>query len=500
MSACLLALDAGTGSGRAAVFDSGGALLACVAREWTYERTDFPGDLAPGHRFDPDVFWGALCDVTRAALERARVAPADVAGVAATSQREGCVFLDRAGRELLAAPNFDARGALEGVEIAERIGLERAYRITGHTPPLIFPLARYLWWRKRFPAEPIAGVLMISDWVTWKLTGERVAEPTNAGESMLYDLERGDWSDEILAAFDIPREVLPRLVTPGDLAGHVRPAAARQMGLLEGTPVYAGGADTQCALLGSGVTAVGSAGAVLGTTAPVQLVSARPFVDLDRYLWAGAHVLPGRFVLESNAGDGGKAYRWLLELLGVSAETAGTYERIAAEAAAADPDGAVFSYFGPSIFNLRTLNPGKPAGILFPYPFGRPRPGRAELLLGFLESLAFAVRANLEQIEAVAGSAIDGVTLSGGMTQTPLVGRLVAQVTERSVSVAAVAESASLGCAVLAAAGSGLHADVAAAERAMVRQVELPRSDPGRYPERYRKWRELYDVLERTNV
>src|SRR5262249_13749583 len=148
--------------------------------------------------------------------------------------------------------------------------------ITGHTPPYIFPLARYLWFRKHHDAGRVDALLMLNDWITFLLSGERVAEHSNAGESMLYDVSRRDWSPDILDTLDIPRAILPRLRPAGARAGSVTARAAAATGFPEGTPVFVGGADTQSALLGSGVYQPGQTAAVLGTTAPVQMVTEGP--------------------------------------------------------------------------------------------------------------------------------------------------------------------------------------------------------------------------------
>ena len=91
--------------------------------------------------------------------------------------------------------------------------------------------------------------------------------------------------------------------------------AAAATGLPEGTPVFAGGADTESALLGAACTSTGQIGAVLGTTTPVQMVVGTPLLDPDCNLWTSSHVVPERWVLESNGGDTGSTYRWLLELM-----------------------------------------------------------------------------------------------------------------------------------------------------------------------------------------
>lgn len=499
-SPCFLALDAGTGSGRAAILDADGQLLACAQEEWGYSESQYPGDFLPGYQFEPDAFWAILCRAARAAIERSNVSPADIAGVAATSQREGCVFLDERGRELLATPNFDSRAIAEGLEVIDRLGSERIYRLTGHNPPFPFPLSRLLWWRKRFAETPVARFLMIGDWATYRLTGEQLVDPSNAGESLLFDVEKQEWSEEIFETFQLSPSVRPRLVPAGTPAGRVRSEVARVMGLREGTPVFTGGADTQCALLGSGVVEPGEASAVVGTTTPVQLVIDRPLFDMERQLWLGAHVVSKRWVLESNAGDTGKAYLWLLDLLNLKPERASDYSRIEELASRASADCPVFSYIGPSVFDLRTMNPTRPAGLIFPYPFGRRRPGPAELVLGFLESIAFAVRANLEQIEQATSRRIPRLSVSGGMTQGRLVVRLISEVTRLPLRVSTVAETAALGCALLAAVGAGVYPDLETAVRRAVHFDEVPPAEPGPAHDRYEKWRELFGQLAETAV
>ena len=501
MAPYFLALDAGTGSGRAAIFDARGRLLACAAREWSYEIAQYPGDFVPGHQFDAEKFWAILCGATREALERAKIPAREIAGVAATSQREGSVFLDAEGRELLATPNYDSRGFMEGVEVLERLGgPERLYHLTGHVPPFIFALSRLLWWRKRFPEQPVATTLMISDWVTYRLTGERVAEPTNAVESLLCDVSTLRWSEEIAEACELPRSLLPTLVACGARAGRVHAVAAAATGIVEGTPVFAGGADTQCALLGSGVVAADEAGAVLGTTGPVQRVLESPVFDDARHLWVGAHVIPGRWILESNAGDLGKAYLWMLQLFGFAPENAADFARIEAEAESAGLEAPVYAFLGPSIFDLRSLNPGRAAGMLFPYPFGRRRPKRAEFLLGFLENVAYAVRANLEQLEAATGKKVDHLTVSGGMTQSRLLCRLISQVTQIPLHVSRVIETAALGCALLAGTGAGVYRDLDDAVTTAVAHDTIAPVDPGPYQARYKTWRELFATLNAITV
>jgi len=495
---CFVTLDAGTGSGRCVVVDAGGRVLAKAHEPLTYDVVIDPSfPMVRGFDLDPDRFWGALARCARRAM--ADLPPgASVRGVIATSQREGCVFLDRDGRVLYAGPNLDARAAMEGLEAEGQVPSGRLHAITGHAPPYIFPLARYLWFRKHHDATRIVSLLMLNDWITFLLSGERVAEESNACESMLYDVTARAWSDELLETFGIPSAILPGVCPTGAVAGRVTADAARATGIPVGTPVFAGGADTESALLGSGVFEVGATGAVLGTTTPVQSVTDRAVIDPAGNLWTSCHVVPGRWVLESNGGDTGGSYRWLLELLYGAADADAHARADAAAAEVEDTGRHVFAHIGPAIFNLAEMNPFQPAGLLFRFPMlHMDRPTRGELLRGFFENVAFAIRGNCEQITAVIGRDIDRLWVSGGMTQSPTLLGILAATLGRPLLVAEVPESASVGCAILAAVGAGVHADLPTAVAAMVRTRTVS-PDPSRtavLDDRYQKWREIYRTL-----
>jgi sugar (pentulose or hexulose) kinase len=497
----LVALDAGTGGGKCTVFDPSGRLLAAHQEGWSYTVTRHPEmPFIRCFSFDPEAFWDVMCRCVRAALERAAIDPREVAGVATTSQREGCVFLDASGREIYAGPNLDARGFAEGMEVLAALGGERLYQITGHCAPFIFPLARYLWFRKQ-DSRAVAHLLMINDWLTYRLSGELAAEPSNATESMLFDLRARGWSEEILERFDIPAEILPSVVLPGTKVGTVSATAAKQCGLSAGTPVLVGGADTQCSLLGAGALDAGDTAATLGTTTPVQTVVAEPKFDPAANLWAGCHVVPDRWVLESNAGDTGDAYQWLLELLAGDRPPA---ERFAlAEAWAAEvPAIEALAFVGPSIFDLTKMRPNKPGGILFPFPSMHLRPGRGALVRAFLESVGFAIRANLAQIAALTGAPPSSLFLSGGMMRSRALVTLIRDITGLPVRLGAEPESAALGCAILTAAGTGLYPDVTAAARAMIvhREEQPDPEKSARFEDGYAKWRALYDTLDNLSI
>lgn len=491
--------DAGTGGAKCTIFDLDGVLRGYHTESWTYTvraHRDVP--LVKEYAFDPDAFWDILSRCMRAALAQAAIPPAEVVGVVTTSQREGCVFLAADGRELYAGPNLDSRGFLEGLEILGSLGAERLYAITGHSAPFIFPLARYLWYRKQ-GGEPVARILMINDWMSFRLCGAMSAEPSNATESMLFDFRARGWSDEILALYEIPAAILPPIVRSGEEIGRVHAAAAASTGLRQGTPVFAGGADTQCALLGAGAVDAGDTAAILGTTTPVQAVVAAPLLDPGGNLWAGCHVVPDRWVIESNGGSTGDAYLWLLDLLvGVDGDRHARAEALAAAA----QERAAYTFVGPRVFDLTRIRPDMPGGILFPFPTLQLRPSAGELLRAFFCSIAFAVRANMAQIAAVTGRSADALIVGGGMSRNALLTQLVADSCGVAVQRAVEPQSTGLGSAMLVAVGAGAHADAAHAVAAMCRHEEIAPNPARRdaLDAGFHKWRELYDGLESHSI
>jgi autoinducer 2 (AI-2) kinase len=494
-----VALDAGTGGGKCVIFDATGAVLGAQREPWSYDLS-FNADVpfVKEFSFSAPAFWDILCRCTRAALQQAGIAPGDVVGVAATSQREGCVFLDAHGVEVYAGPNLDARGFAEGLEVVSTLGGDRLYQITGHSAPFIFPIARYLWFRKHGQAA-VAHLLMINDWITYRLSGELSAEPSNATESMLFDLRGRCWSEEILTTFDIPASILPLVRRSGERVGSLTAAAAAATGLRAGTPVYVGGADTQCSLLGAGAIEADATAATLGTTTPVQTVMAHATFDPQFRLWAGCHVVPDRWVLESNAGDTGDAYLWLLDLVSGGAPREQLYRL--GEQLAADRFGPPTMLFvGPAVFDLSKMRFNRPGGMLFPFPALHVRPDRATFVRAFMENVGYALRGNINQIEAITGTKNAVLTLSGGMTRSAVLPRVIADICGLPVRVAREPESAALGCAMLIAASAG--GSFTSAVTAMVQhtQLEPNAQQHERYEAPYVKWRELQEQMDDIEV
>ena len=511
MSAGLfLVLDAGTSAARVIVYTTDGRRLAEAACPWSYTT---PAEAAPwGRAFDPQAFWAQLAGAIRQVMYKVGSNTTPILAISVTSQRQGIVLLDADGVELYAGPNIDLRGVMEGARLLNENGAE-IYRITGHLPPMLFAPARLLWFRDQQPAlyRRFARLLTLDGWLTWRLCGEMVAEPSAAAETGLLDVTRRTWSQELIELWGFLPELLPPLASAGTAVGHVTQQAAAETGLPAGTLVVVAGADSQCGLLGLGGVRPGQVGIIAGWSAPVQRIVAAPIFDPARSLWATCHLIPELWLVEGNAGPAGLAHRWLRDLL-LPGESWAAFDALAASA----PPSA----FGPLAFlGPRVADYGNPrllwGGLLFPQALDLWPVERAHLARAVLENIAFALRANLDRIAALVRSQPDAITAGGGLIQSRLFAQILADVLGRPIQLSPDPTVSGLGAAICAAVGCGQYPDLEQAVAAMTRRPasDVPDAsdagiggersivEPGRmahaeYLDAYERWVSVYRSLE----
>jgi len=488
MSDLLLGLDAGGGGIRAVVLDPArGPLGTSVPRPWAYRPA--PGTGGMGVDLDLDGSWRALAAAAREAVARARVDAGAIVGVAASAMRFANVVIARDGTPVFAVPNRDGRAAGAGFELLADAPALHAR--TGHGPTPIALLARLRWLARHDAAARVACALALSDWIAWRLCGVVATDRSQASTSGLFDLARDAWADDLAAASGIPRAWLAPVVAAGTRLGALAAEAAAALGLRAGIAVAAGGADTQCALLGAGALAPGTAGVVAGSSVPVQLVQERPLVDPGGRAWTECHLTPGLWVLESNAGPIGEALDWTAGLLFPDAPR--PTARLLAEAGRAAPGaGGALAAFGAPVPDPRAM--GVPVtSLAFSALVAATDPERRRQLAAraFVEGAAFAVRANLGLVTEVAGAAPAAVHTGGGMTASGTWLSLLADVLGVPIHVGPAPEASAIGAALCAGVAAGVFPDLAdAAARGAPGRVAA-RPDAARsaeYDRHYHVW------------
>ncbi len=304
----LIAIDAGTGSGRCLIFDKNGKEVASATREWTHETIPkYPGSQV----FNTTQNWKLLSECIQEVLQKAKVFPGDVAAVSATSMREGMVLYDIEGKEIWACPNADARAADEVTELSKKGLSQKIYSISGDWPSIIDP-PRFLWIRKYEPKnfKNTCHMTMLSDWILYKLSGKFVTEPSIASSSGLFDLKKRIWSKDIIEWCELPIDIFPEIEKAGTPIGEVTSEAAVQTGLKKGTPVVMGGADTQLGLIGVGAVKSLRMTVIGGTFWQQTIVTDTPMIDPQCRIRTLCHAIPAQWMTEGIGFYCGLAMRW----------------------------------------------------------------------------------------------------------------------------------------------------------------------------------------------
>jgi autoinducer 2 (AI-2) kinase len=503
----ILAVDLGTGSCRAIVFDEDGRQAGIGQREWTHPPV--PG-VVGSQSFDTTRNWGLIGECIREALARAGVPAGAIAAVSSSSMREGMVLYDAAGREIWACPNVDSRSSAEATELVGSGAARRIFEQGGDWVSITSP-ARFLWIREHEPLvfAAIAHMGMLSDWVLYRLTGRFVTDPSSGSSSNLFDLARRTWSSQSLEVVGLSPAVVPEVVEPGTVVGAVSQRAAAETGLAVGTPVVAGGADTQLGLVGIGVVRPDRVTLLGGSFWQMTVVTDRPLIDPEARLRTLCHAVPGQWMTEGIGFYSGIAMRWyrdaFCELEKAEAARRGVDPYVVMEeVAAAFPAGSngllgIFS----NVMDAKRWVQASPGFLGFNVDDAAGS-GRVAAIRALEEQAAYAARGHLAIIESLTGRQYPEVVFTGGAAKGRLWPQIVADVLGRPVKVPAVVESTALGAAMYAGIGAGVYRDLDEVVARVVRfdrTLEPDVANGKAYDDGYDRWAAVYrGVLQLTEA
>jgi xylulokinase len=492
MGRFIVAHDLGTSGDKASLHHADGHLIAAHTAR-------YPVDFGAGGKAeqDPADWWAGFCEATRALLRETGTDPADIAAVAVSGQMMGAVLVDEHDEAVRPAVIWaDTRAQAETAALIEAVGADRGYDLLGHRLDPTCSLPKMMWLREHEPPawERTTCVLQAKDYITLRATGRRCTDPSDASGTNAYDQRRGDWSDELLLAAGIARELLPQILPSASVAGGLTPGAARETGLREGTPVVVGGADGCTSPLGLGLVGAGSGAVVtLGTSAWISMAADHPVRDPQQRIITFDHVVPGRFVSLGAMQSAGASLQWFASTVGVDDVAALVEEAGAVEAAA---DGL---YCLPYLLGERApIWDVKARGAFLGLEHHHTR---AQLARAVLEGVVFNLYGVFEALAETVGP-IDAVDAVGGGAKGGVWLQLMADtwgvpVRRRTI----VDEANSLGAAVVGGVAVGLIEDWATA-RALSeveavfdpdeRRHEQARADYRRFVQAYEHLREWF--------
>jgi xylulokinase len=483
----VMGIDSSTTATKAVVWDADGRAVADGRAEFALALPQ------PGwHEQDAEDWWRSCASAVRQALEA--VDASDIEAICLTHQRETFACVDEQGRPVRPAIVWmDVRATRE----VEAVGSEEIHRLTGKPPDTTPALYKLLWLREHEPEtlKRTRWVVDVHAFLVHRLTGTWRTTTACADPLGLIDMERGDWSDELLARVGLSRERVPALFAPGAVIGEVSATAAEQLGLPVGLPVVGGAGDGQSAGLGANATAPGQAYLNLGTAVVAGTMS-------ERYAWHRSFrtlmgAVPGTYAMETLLQGGTYTVDWFLAriaMLDARSLGLGLRDVDLLEAAAT------------------RLKPGAEGLLLVPYlasaqtPYWDPAArgmlfglaghhGKEHIFRALMEGIAFEQRLAFEEMEPRLEQPIEVLLTTGGGSRSALWRQIVADVTRKTVVACRETETTSLGAGIHAAAAVGWHGSLRQAAEAMSgvgARHEPDASAAARYDELFAVYRELY--------
>lgn len=450
----LLAVDQGTTSTRAMIFNASGAPVSVAQQEFP-QIFPHPGWV----EHDPESIWQDTQATSRLAVERAGIDAKQIAGIGITNQRETTILWERdTGRPIHNAIVWQDRRTSEHCDRLRQQGLEPA--ITDKTGLLLDPY---------FSATKIAWLLdnvdgarqraedgdlafgTIDSYLVWQMTGGRchVTDATNASRTMLFDIHSQSWDEELLKTFNIPRSLLPEVLDNIADFGATDPAL---LGLP--IPICGMAGDQQAAAIGQACLSAGMIKSTYGTGCFALLNTGEvPVRSQHKLLTTTAYRFNGKpsYALEGSIFVAGAAMQWLRDGLGIIKDAAET-EALARQA---DPGSGV--YLVPAFTGLGAPYWDSEARAAI---HGLTRAsGKAELARAALESVAFQTRDLFEAMAADGAIPPSALRVDGGLTRNDWAMQFLADILQIPVERPSITETTALGAAYLAGLQAGVYAD-----------------------------------------
>jgi len=483
----VLALDQGTTSSRAIVFDDSGSAVAVAQQEL---RQIFP---QPGWvEHDPREIWESQLAVAREALARAGLAASDVAALGITNQRETTIVWDRTtGAPVANAIVWQDRRTAGACDRLKRAGLESLFRErTGLVLDPYFSGTKLAWLLDEIPGVRAAAETgrlafgTVDSWLLWNLTGgpaggRHATDVTNASRTLLWDIHREEWDVELLAALDIPRQLLPKVLSSSEIYGETVPSL-----LGAAIPIAGIAGDQQAALFGQACLAPGMVKNTYGTGCFLLMnTGGRPIPSRHELITTPAWRLDGSaagstaYALEGSVFVAGAVVQWLRDGLGIIRSAA---EIEALAAGVPDAGGVVLvpAFTGLGAPHWDAYARGALVGITRGTT-------AAHIARAALEGIAFQVADVLSAMEGDSGLPTAELRVDGGATVNNLLMQIQADLTGVPVVRPRVQETTALGAAYLAGLATGVWQTTdEISARWQVERIFTPMLDPGQAAER----------------
>lgn len=488
-----LGLDIGTTSTIGILIDDKGGTLATAKRP-----AELHSDEANWAEEDADAWWRNVGEISRELVARAKLSPAEIAGIGVTGMVPAVILVDSGGNPIRRSiQQNDARAIDELERFAAGMPEDDFLALTGtgFSQQLVGP--KLMWLRDHEPQNfaRARAVVGASDFITSRLTGTLQVEHNWALESGFVDLATGAYDARLIALSEIDPALLPPIAKSDDVVGRLQPEAARHLGLGEGIPVVAGCADHVASAFVCGASNNGDLVIKFGGAADILLSSDKPV--RDRRLFMDYHIVPGLYFPNGCMAAGGNLLNWIL-----------------ANFAAGEAAKAAEAGLSPHQWLDKAAERSRSELLFLPYILGEKTPlmdphargtlvglglhhGVADIWRAALEGIVFGMRHHVDTF-IDCGLAVTNVRAADGGAASDLWLQIAADVLERPVRRIDRHPGSCLGAAYVAAMGTGAISDWSRIEDYVeLGRIFSPRpAESAAYAKKYALWRDTYERLK----
>jgi xylulokinase len=493
----LLGIDLGTTGCKAVVFDEEGRTLASAYREYPLH---FPK--TGWIELDSNRVMKSAREVIREAVGKAKKNP--VRALAVATQGEAVTPVGRDGRFLHnAIVTFDARTAPLVGWWEKKLSRRRIFDISGMPLHGMYTASKILWWKQERPEvfKKAKQFLCYEDLFFHELGLPATIDPSLAARTMLLDLNKGAWSEELCGIAGIDPATLARVAPSGSVVGEIGAKAAKEFGLPAGVVAVTGGHDQPCGALGSGVVEDRVGMYATGTVECITPAFKKRVVHpklLENNIACYPHVVPGLFVALAFNFTGGSLLKWYRDTFAAAEkEKAGksgkdVYELILSAAPSEPTSLYILPHFtATGTPHFDTESKGVIAGL-------RLSTTRGEIVRAVLEGVTYEMALNA-RVLGECGAEIDSFRAIGGGAKSPYWMQLKADLLGKPVHAMRVSEAVCLGAAILAGTATGRYTSArkASLDLSKIDRTYTPDARKAKiYRERFERYRELYPTLK----
>jgi len=496
----LMALDAGTGSIRAVIFDTKGNQISLASKEWTHiAEPNVPNSMT----FDLEENWDLVVMCIKKALKRANLKGKDIISLSASSMREGIVVYDKDKKPIWGVANVDARADKEVKYIRKNYPkLEKEFYKTSGQTFALGALPRLMWLKNNRANiyDKVAYISMIGDWILYKLCGVIASDPSNGGTSGIFSLKKRDWDREMPKKLGLKDNIFPKALECGTLMGRVTKKASKDTNLSTKTKVVMGGGDVQMGALGLGVVDVGDV-AILGGSFWQQIVNIPKDTPppKDMSIRVNPHTISNLNQAEGITFFSGLVMRWFRDAFceeekKLAKEKGIDTYQLLEERAKDVPIGSngiipIFSdsmkyakwyHASPSFLNL-SLDPTKS--------------NKASIFKSLQENACIVSNINLKKIEKWTDIKVKEIVFASGASKGELWCQTLSDVTGVIIKVPKVKEATSLGVAICAGVGANIYPNLKQTSKSLIEwdKTYYPNSkNHKKYKQISKKWTKIY--------